>query len=521
MKTPLFWLLFIAGGVFFVSHQASSAEPVSYRQAATLSSSERRVLSQKAEQGDDKAAFALALYYSSVAPNIKNWEYFLVLATKSGSRESIEALAHLYSTPGGVFRLQKAISLRKDLKSRFPNDIDNIDWAEGCAFEYHYLATADARRKELVFLKLAASWGSLKAKDALKTIRVDSAPTTDALATHRNDREALSAAEEMNDFLRIPTDRISVLTKKAENGDPDAAERLGLYYSIYRNDKKRALHNLRLAAAKNSDVAIRNLITTYSTDLSLFNFTKALGFREKLKRIAEAKKIDVQPDADWSYNLYLEHFLASENKRLGIFFLRYAARQGSEPARSELIEIYANDSDLRNPEKALYWTKMSDAPKSAPRTLALISNAPKQRPDHVPSDNPSPQNRVVSNQLSSTEQKIVGAWSWTYIEGVGRIIFTTDHKVRAGFPPDDKDGRKIGDEEFDIFEAGTWRVEGDVLITEMDNRPLIKIMESLDPSNRPAFEKKVLRRQIVRIDGNKMIFDDGYSYDRVSDRPGL
>ncbi len=118
-------------------------------------------------------------------------------------------------------------------------------------------------------------------------------------------------------------------------------------------------------------------------------------------------------------------------------------------------------------------------------------------------------------QLSPTEQKIVGAWSWTYIEGVGRIVFTADHEVREGFPPDDKDGRKIGDDEFDIVWAGTWRLEGKVLITEMNNRPLIKLIEHLDPSNRPALKKKVERRKIVKIDANKMVFDNGYSFDRV------
>jgi hypothetical protein len=123
---------------------------------------------------------------------------------------------------------------------------------------------------------------------------------------------------------------------------------------------------------------------------------------------------------------------------------------------------------------------------------------------------------IASQQrLSPTEQKIVGAWSWTYIEGVGRIIFTADHKVREGFPPDEKDGRKIGNDEFDIVRAGTWRLEGDVLITKMDNRPLIRIIERLDPSNIPALEKKVERRKIVKIDGNKIVFDNGHSLDRV------
>ena len=39
----------------------------------------------------------------------------------------------------------------------------------------------------------------------------------------------------------------------------------------------------------------------------------------------------------------------------------------------------------------------------------------------------------------------------TYIEYVGRIIFTSDHKVRIGFPKNLKDGRKIVDGEFKLF----------------------------------------------------------------------
>jgi hypothetical protein len=119
------------------------------------------------------------------------------------------------------------------------------------------------------------------------------------------------------------------------------------------------------------------------------------------------------------------------------------------------------------------------------------------------------------HRLSTEEQKIVGPWSWTYIEGVGRVIFTADHKVTKGFPPDDKDGRKIRDDEFDILWAGTWRLEGNVLVTEMNNKPLIQIMSKLDPSTCPALEKKVERRKIVNINNKKMIFDNGHSLDRV------
>lgn len=106
------------------------------------------------------------------------------------------------------------------------------------------------------------------------------------------------------------------------------------------------------------------------------------------------------------------------------------------------------------------------------------------------------------------EQKIVGAWSWTYIEGVGRMMFAADHTVRTGFPPDEKDGRKISDAEFEILGAGTWRIEGDVLITEIDNKPLIEMLQRTAPSEVPPFKKETQRQRIVSIDDNKIVFDD-------------
>jgi len=113
------------------------------------------------------------------------------------------------------------------------------------------------------------------------------------------------------------------------------------------------------------------------------------------------------------------------------------------------------------------------------------------------------------------EQQVLGAWSWTYIEGVGRMIFAADHTVKVGFPPEDKDGRKIDDSEFQIVQAGTWRLEGVMLVTETDNRPLRDLMQHLSPSEVPRFEKKTERKKIVSIDDKTMKFDDGSSLDRV------
>jgi hypothetical protein len=121
-----------------------------------------------------------------------------------------------------------------------------------------------------------------------------------------------------------------------------------------------------------------------------------------------------------------------------------------------------------------------------------------------------------------TEKKIVGAWSWTYIEGVGRMVFTADHKVKEGFPPEDKDGRHLPDDQFEYYESGTWRLEGDVLVTEMDNQLFIDMYDKLmgnrsDESSRrhrPVFKKEIQRQKIVKIDSKQMVFEKG-ALDRV------
>ena len=71
------------------------------------------------------------------------------------------------------------------------------------------------------------------------------------------------------------------------------------------------------------------------------------------------------------------------------------------------------------------------------------------------------------------EKKIVGAWFWTYIEGRGRIVFMTDHKMKIGFEPEEDPGRPLRDDDFTYLRSGTWRLEGDVLVTETDNTPWI------------------------------------------------
>jgi hypothetical protein len=95
------------------------------------------------------------------------------------------------------------------------------------------------------------------------------------------------------------------------------------------------------------------------------------------------------------------------------------------------------------------------------------------------------------------------------------MIFDVNRRVRVGFPPDDKDGRTIADSQFQIVRAGTWRVEGDVLIMETNNKPLLDLIKKLDPANPPPFEAKTERHKIVKIDGNKLVFEDGGSLSRI------
>ena len=128
---------------------------------------------------------------------------------------------------------------------------------------------------------------------------------------------------------------------------------------------------------------------------------------------------------------------------------------------------------------------------------------------------------VLFARLSETERKIVGAWSWTYIEGVGRMVFTADHRVKEGFPPDDPNRPAVRDNDFTYSLSGTWRVEGDVLVTEIDNhlllemfshRTLLQIVLFL-PSNsyKPEFERKVRRDKILSIDEKQIALEGGHS----------
>ena len=72
---------------------------------------------------------------------------------------------------------------------------------------------------------------------------------------------ALNAAAKQ-ESLRISLRERKILQRKAKEGDSKAADRLSQYYSVYRSDQKMALHYLKLGARKDSDAAIRKLMTS-------------------------------------------------------------------------------------------------------------------------------------------------------------------------------------------------------------------------------------------------------------------
>jgi hypothetical protein len=142
----------------------------------------------------------------------------------------------------------------------------------------------------------------------------------------------------MNDGLRIAARDLPALKRRAEHGNEEAALKLATYYGVYLNDKKRQLYYSKLAAESGSIIAVENLVTIYSaTDAESFDFEKALLWRGRLKKLAQKNRVEIKSDAEWGYDLYLNHL---GDKDRGLFFLKYAAAHGSAQARKELAENF-------------------------------------------------------------------------------------------------------------------------------------------------------------------------------------
>src|SRR3954464_10815824 len=80
---------------------------------------------------------------------------------------------------------------------------------------------------------------------------------------------------------------------------------------------------------------------------------------------------------------------------------------------------------------------------------------------------------IVACGHASNDTKLVGTWQYTTMDAVGRMTFTADHKVVGSFPKDATVDARLPDAQFVVVTAGTWRLEGQELVTEMDDKPLV------------------------------------------------
>ena len=111
------------------------------------------------------------------------------------------------------------------------------------------------------------------------------------------------------------------------------------------------------------------------------------------------------------------------------------------------------------------------------------------------------------HRLSPVEQKLVGHWQWTYLEGVGEMTLTRDHKIQVAFPESDGSGR--------ITKAttGTWHLDDETLVLIPDQEWLRHLQE-LDPQRPVQSRTEVQRHRIVRLDDKKLVCEDRYTLER-------
>jgi hypothetical protein len=329
------------------------------------------VLKRRAKAGDAEAALRLATYYGFFLDNRekRNRElqvhYYHVAATH-GSETGIENLIFTYSMDTDRFDMSKACHWRRELKrlaaQRNIQIQSDAEWYYDLYSEY-FVARRSVESKRykklgLQFLECAAKLGLKEAERELTEISSDDPEVREEgkgigpcvcgesppeLGSAPSPKSTINNAEDklkvvsMNDDLRISSDELAILKRKAARGDHEAALKLATYYGIYLNDTTKELHYLKIGAKNNSDVAIRNLMTIYSNDSELFDFTKALLWRGRLKELARKKRVEIESDAQWGYDLYLNHL---SDKDRGLFFLKYAAKYGSAEARRELSDTF-------------------------------------------------------------------------------------------------------------------------------------------------------------------------------------
>jgi hypothetical protein len=67
------------------------------------------------------------------------------------------------------------------------------------------------------------------------------------------------------------------------------------------------------------------------------------------------------------------------------------------------------------------------------------------------------------HRASGDEARLIGTWEYTTVDAVGRLRFDGDHKVALWFVESPTDGVEPKDALW-----GTWRIEGDQVLLDMD-----------------------------------------------------
>ncbi|HKP04151.1 MAG TPA: hypothetical protein VJU77_12430 [Chthoniobacterales bacterium] len=181
----------------------------------------------------------------------------------------------------------------------------------------------------------------------------------------RQSEGQLWAPTVIKESLSIPEAELPGLIKRAEAKDTDAALKLATYFGMYLGDTNKQIHFCEIAADNGSEKALHNLMMIFASFPEFFDFERALQVRARLKATVAAREGEMETDSEWAYDMYVEHFVGYSNKPRGLLFLEYAAKQGSDKARLELINIYTKDPDVRDQAKALQWRGGASSPKSA------------------------------------------------------------------------------------------------------------------------------------------------------------
>jgi len=74
---------------------------------------------------------------------------------------------------------------------------------------------------------------------------------------------------------------------------------------------------------------------------------------------------------------------------------------------------------------------------------------------------------TACNSLTPAEKKVVGNWKFRGLDAVGLVIFRADHIVVNLFPQTDKSDARLAP-----VSCGTWRLEGDEVVTDEKELPL-------------------------------------------------